>query len=237
MDEDCEACGLLIWRMQTIVAAKAAALESKKKATEKRAAKATKAHSKRWLKQEYGVALASAIESEIDALQMDSKLIGSACRLGHEAMTGSALRGHQFDNKCESRVRRSVGELLEDLQDELVGSVTAGFGAGATCAKLLPQCTSARARLLLGPNYKDDMAWHELDRLQAGYSDEWTIHKDVDDSFYWFNKAQMKSQKEPPPGWAKDASGEWKKVPQDHQSESAEPPSIESPSIVAKDEV
>lgn len=49
--EECEACGLLVWRMQTIVAAKAAKLDKVKKAKEKRAAKSSKAHSRRWLKQ------------------------------------------------------------------------------------------------------------------------------------------------------------------------------------------
>ena len=53
--EDCEACGLLVWRMQTIVAKKAAALEDVKRAKEKRVKKSTKAHSKRWLKQDHHV--------------------------------------------------------------------------------------------------------------------------------------------------------------------------------------
>ena len=212
-DEDCEACGLLVWRMQTIVAARASALESMKRAKEKRAAKSTKAHSKRWLKQEYGIELSGAIEAEVDSLQQDSRIIHGACRLGFEAIEGSALRGGRFDLKrCESRVRRSVGELLDELQDELVSAVISGLGAGAACEKLVPQCTAGRAQLLLGSNYRDGMSWRELDYLQIGYSDTWTLHHDVDDSVYWFNKAKMRSQKEPPEGWAQDAEGAWKRV-------------------------
>ena len=79
VSQDCKACGLLVWRMQTVIAAKAARLQDLKKAKEARAAKATKAHSKRWLKQEYGVELAGAIEAEIENLQSDSKILG-ACR-------------------------------------------------------------------------------------------------------------------------------------------------------------
>jgi hypothetical protein len=100
--EDCEACGLLIWRMQTIVAKKAVALENLKKAKEKRAKKSTKAHSKRWLKQEYGVELAAAIEAEVDRLQSDERLL-SACRHGPDAIAGSYLRGVRAQRTSANR--------------------------------------------------------------------------------------------------------------------------------------
>ena len=67
--------------------------------------------------------------------------------------------------------------------------------------------------LLLGVQYREDMNPMELDRLQPGHSDVWTVHKDVDDSVYWFNKARMKSVKEPPPGWVKTTDGSWEFKP------------------------
>lgn len=210
--EECEACGLLVWRMQTIVAQIAKALESTKRAKEKRAEKSTKAHSKRWLKQEYGVELSGAIEAQIDALQSDSRIISGACRYGQDAMVNSALRGDRFDRRCESRTRSRVSSLLEEFQDELVSAVISGHGAGAACVMLVPHCTAERAKMLLGPKYHDEMNWLELDMVQPGYADQWTLQKNpLDESVYWFNRAKMESRKEPPDGWTQDADGEWKR--------------------------
>jgi len=211
LDEDCEACGVLVWRMQTIVAHKAKQLEDVKKAKEKRAAKSKKAHSRRWLRQEYGVELSSAIEAEVDALAKDSRIVNGVCRPFRDGIEGSALRGGRMEGKrCSSRVQSRVEELLSEQQDDLVGAVVAGKGAGAACSKLLPRCSAARATLLLGAKYRDEMDCHELEYLQIGYADAWSLHKDVDGSVYWFNKATMTSVKDPPPGWAKDADGEWR---------------------------
>jgi hypothetical protein len=38
---------------------------------------------------------------------------------------------------------------------------------------------------------------------------DWTIHKDVDDSMYWFSRSLKRSTREPPKGWTKDKSGNW----------------------------
>ena len=65
VDEECEACGLIVWRMQTIVSAKQLQLEGVKSAKEKRAKKSSKAHSRRWIRQEYAVELAGAIEEQM----------------------------------------------------------------------------------------------------------------------------------------------------------------------------
>ena len=211
-DETCEACGLLVWRMQSIVATKQQQLEGLKATKEKRAKKSTKAHSKRWIKQEYAVELAGAIETQIDGLATDQRIQGSACRMNHDnPIQGSALRAELemtfHPERCRERVKKRIESVLEDFQDELVGLVVAGKGAGTACAQILDDCSKKRATLLLGVEYREDMNPHELDRLQPGYSDSWTLHKDVDDSVYWFNKARMKSVKEPPPGWMKTADG------------------------------
>ena len=96
--------------------------------------------------------------------------------------------------------------MLEEVQDELQQAVAEGAGAGTACARVLDGCVESRARLLLGSQYHEDMEPHKLEALQVGYSDAWSLHTDVDGSVYWFNKASMRSVKEPPPGWAKDGN-------------------------------
>lgn len=146
-------------------------------------------------------------------MHKDQRIIGGACRAGHEAIRGSALgpqHGHLFDKQCSRRVESRIGDLLADVQDELVSSVVSGLGAGTVCSKLLDDCAASRATLLLGGSYREDLTYRELDMLQIGYSDTWSLHKDIDGSVYWFNKQQMKSVKEPPPGWVQESNGEWK---------------------------
>ena len=55
------------------------------------------------------------------------------------------------------------------------------------------------------------MTNEELERVKGtiGMADKWTIHTDVDGSKYWFNKARMESQREPPQGWVQGTDGEW----------------------------
>ena len=38
---------------------------------------------------------------------------------------------------------------------------------------------------------------------------DWSIHKDVDDSMYWFSRSLKRSTREPPKGWTRDKSGTW----------------------------
>ena len=179
--QDCEACGLVVWRMQMIVAARAKELVDIRAAKEKRAAKSQKAHNKRWIKQEYGVELAAAIEAEVDSLAKDSRIMSGACRPAFEAIEGSALRGDRFDKQCSSRVQSRVGDLLSEYQDDLASAVVAGLGAGAACAKLL-RCKAERATYVLGPDYRDELELDQLDHLMVGYRDAWEMHKDVDGS-------------------------------------------------------
>lgn len=211
-EEDCEACGLLVWRMQTIAAAKQKELEALKAAKKKRSDKSTKAHSKRWILQEYKTELSAAIEEQIEALPKDGKITGGACRM-EAPVVGSALRRAHPEftpMKCAQRVESRCAAVLEDYQDELVAAVLKGKGASA-CGSVLDACSYDRAALLLGSQYSEDLSLAKLDLLQIGHSDEWTLHTDVDDSVYWFSRSRMKSVKEPPPGWLQDAaSGKWR---------------------------
>ncbi len=218
--EDCEACGLAVWRMQTFAAQKQSELEVLKQAKERRAKKSTKAHSKRWLRQEYAVELAATLEEQLDELPKDRRIIQGVCHIqAYEAVQGSELRtggladrtGYVDPHRCAERVESRLSELLGETQDDLTQVVLEGAGAGSACERLVPGCTSERATLLLGPQYDEELSdWRALDKVQIGYAPErWTHHVDTDGSSYWFNKAKMLSQREPPDGWAKRADGSW----------------------------
>jgi hypothetical protein len=209
LDEDCEACGLIVWRMQAIIAAKQEELDGHKQAKDKRAQKSTKPQSRKWIKQEYAVELASAVETSINALPKDRKIMEGACRPDSHAIPGSLLRkgNDQYftGHKCMERVESRIGALIGDYEDELQQAVLSGLGAGQACAKVLEACSAKRALLLLGSQYKKEgMSVRELDMLQVGYNDQFTVHTDVDGSKYWFSRSRMTSQREPPPGWVKN---------------------------------
>ena len=42
-----------------------------------------------------------------------------------------------------------------------------------------------------------------LNNIPTEKISDWTIHKDVDDTYYWFSRRARRSQREPPPGWVK----------------------------------
>ena len=216
-DEDCEACGLVYWRMQTIVAEKEAALGAVKAAKEKRAKKSTKAHNKRWLRQEYATELSGAIESHIEKLPTDQRIIGGACRYDGSALPNSALRAAGTEkvfnpSRCNDAVKKRISSVIGDFQDDLTNAAVSGKnGAGAACAAVIEGCSAERASYMLGTGYKESgMSLQQLDRLQVGYSDKWTLHEDVDGSIYWFSHSKMESRKEPPPGWVKGEDGKWR---------------------------
>jgi hypothetical protein len=179
IDEECEACGLVFWRMQAIVAEKEESLADIKRAKEKRARQSTKAHTKRQLKQAFAVELTSAIESNIEELPNDQRITGGACRMELIGTRDSALReaarvGPSISpSMCQSKVKARVRSLIGDLQDELTSLAVAGQrGAGAACAAVLEGCSAARATHLLGPGYREGMSARELADLEVGFSDE-----------------------------------------------------------------
>ena len=53
------------------------------------------------------------------------------------------------------------------------------------------------------------MEMEHLSKIPSHKVDDWSVHKDVDDSFYWFSRSLKRSQREPPPGWKKDSNGKW----------------------------
>ena len=53
-----------------------------------------------------------------------------------------------------------------------------------------------------------------LEKVPNDSVDDWTVHKDVDDSYYWFSHKLKRSSKEPPTkGWTKGYDGKWRGPP------------------------
>ena len=52
-----------------------------------------------------------------------------------------------------------------------------------------------------------------LDKTPDEKINDWTVHEDVDGSFYWFSRSHFRSIRKPPPGWTKDSKGKWKAPP------------------------
>ena len=49
----------------------------------------------------------------------------------------------------------------------------------------------------------------EMNKIPDHKVKDWTLHKDVDDSVYWFSRMMKRSTRDPPAGWTKDKNGEW----------------------------
>ena len=63
-------------------------------------------------------------------------------------------------------------------------------------------------------NMKENMKAHMAEMESLGKkpdstAKDWTIHKDVDDTFYWFSRSLKRSVRDPPAGWTKDSKGGW----------------------------
>ena len=90
--QDCEMCGLLMWRMENVLAAKKSELQDYKETLEKRAEKGSKAQTKNWIRAEYPVQLVESLESYVErACEHDVYLGSTACR--SDGMPKSTLRG------------------------------------------------------------------------------------------------------------------------------------------------
>ena len=156
--QDCEVCGLLMWRLEDTLQKKKLSLERFKQDMEKRAEKISKAHSKRWLRGEYPVELVVALEGYIDtACEEDQLLHQTTCKKDEQnGEAGSALRRPAkaaFDwHVCRSNVKKRCKAVVDDHAEELVTSALQN-GTAAGCAEIVPKCIAARAMLLMGPLY------------------------------------------------------------------------------------
>ena len=80
-EQDCEMCGLLVWRMEAILAMKREELKEFAAAKEMAARKGSKAQTKKWLRAEAPVAMVEALETYLEkACDQDSMLLGTVCR-------------------------------------------------------------------------------------------------------------------------------------------------------------
>lgn len=58
------------------------------------------------------------------------------------------------------------------------------------------------------------------DKIHSDDVEDWTIHEDVDKTFYWFSRSLRRSQREPPKGWTKSAkTGKWLPPPRKKKEE------------------
>jgi len=172
MDQLCEVCGLVVWRMQAALAAERERQAGTLAEIEKdEAGGKMKATALKKRKMQYEEALTSALEAVIPLLEKNATIIQSACRsnvvLGSHAearATGLAIASSAFRPKqewdgwsagCKKLVAKVARNFLSDKQDDLMAAVLKGGGAALTCQKLIPRCLASRSTLLLGPKYKD----------------------------------------------------------------------------------
>ena len=99
-EEECEACGLLVRELHGKLRATKRELQLSREAAarkEQKVDKVQKAQTKRWLKQEYSVALAAALEEHVDGLCEGSAFVDAACS------ANNSLRSWFHDDNPDER--------------------------------------------------------------------------------------------------------------------------------------
>ena len=118
-DLSCAACGLAVERLGSVLETTKGELELSKETNEKRAAsidKVQKAQTKRWLKNEYGVALRAGVEEEVETV------------CSHDTLsTSKGLQG-------------ACRDFLEEFEEPLVRAVLDGKGE-EMCATAVVGCS------------------------------------------------------------------------------------------------
>ena len=119
----CAACGLVVARLGSVLETAKAELELSKETIDKRAKsidKVQKAQTKRWLKNEYSVALRAGVEDEVETVcghdtLSTSKELQGACRdflEEHEEATVRAVLDGTSEEMCATAVAGCSGEAL-----------------------------------------------------------------------------------------------------------------------------
>ena len=122
-DMSCAACGLVVSRLGSVLETAKVELELSKETIDKRAAsidKVQKAQTKRWLKNEYSVALRAGVEDEVETVcghdtLSTSKELQGACRdflEEHEEATVRAVLDGKSEEMCATAVAGCSGEAL-----------------------------------------------------------------------------------------------------------------------------
>lgn len=199
-EQQCEMCGILVWRLEAVLASKKVELQSFRDAQDKRASSASKPHSKRWLRQEYPAVVVTALNEYLEkACDNDFALANTACRQqnGNDESALRNPRGAAFNrDACADRVKHRCERVRDELMDEMIDAAMQNLTA-SECTELLPGCDDERVHLLLGPMYKKGkLMWGS-----AGMKDTWQKMPGLPP--YYFNAARHISQVEMPKGWDK----------------------------------
>ena len=169
--EQCDVCALLMGQLKRALVSTQEELELSKEANDKKAEKidkVQKAQTKRWLKNEYRVALAAAVEEKLDNVCDDKALLLPVCKAtanatadGEGSSGGSGASGGSGESggdelawpaaesgkvgvaACQDRGKSRCRTVVDDHAEPLMRAVLDNRDA-AECAKLLPQCDASR---------------------------------------------------------------------------------------------
>jgi len=201
-EQDCEMCGLLVWRLETMRAAKLEETQSLKERLQAAAKK--RGVLGRTLRSEYPAELIDNMETYLEsACKKDTILTSTACR-GHNGNDASQLRnpggGVYLREACKHLVEERCQYMIDEHAEELIEAAMFDLTANQCPDILTAGCSASRATALLGPLYGtgSGRAGHHV-FLTAGVKDVWEKMPGLEP--YYHNAARHISQYEPPPGW------------------------------------
>ena len=135
-DVSCAACGLVVERLGSVLETAKGELELSKGTNEKRAAsinKVQKAQTKRWLKNEYGVALRATLEEEVETV------------CGHDALSTSKDLQGACRNFLEEHEEATVRAVLDGKGEEMCATAVAGCSDEALATAMAAHQRSRRS--------------------------------------------------------------------------------------------
>lgn len=91
--------------------------------------------------------------------------------------------------------------------------VLAALVAGATCKRPDPEKPPWHdhdsIRYHMERHHEEMKHLNKIHKDHEEFECSWTVHKDVDDSIYFFSRLLKRSEREPPKSWRKNDMGEW----------------------------
>ena len=172
-EQDCEMCGLLVWRLETMRAEKMRETESLKERLEAAAKK--RGVLGRTMRSEYPAELIDGMESYLEkACKNDVMLTSTACR-GHNGNDASQLRnpggGVFLQEACKHLVQERCQYVVDEHAEELIEAAMFDLTARQCPDILATGCSASRATTILGPLY--GTAGSHGQHLSVGVKDVW----------------------------------------------------------------
>ena len=169
--QDCDACVLVMGELEKALNQTKDELELAAEANQKRADGVQKAQTKRWLKNEYKVALVAAVEERMEKVCTETDIFDVVCDMppAERRVQWEALGARGSGVKECNAVAMERCKVLTDEQAELISRAALDAKGIASCAKIVRGCEPEE---LLGDDGDEDAEATAVESVPIVVKDE-----------------------------------------------------------------